>query len=288
MRLNVNDLLIQDDLGAASAQQRGFWFASEVDPNTPAFNLLRVLQLDGPIDKSILRRAFEAIVARHEVLRTGLIERDGTILQRVHADTQIVLEEHDLTSVPLSERRPRAHAIAGRMAQTAFDLAVPPHFRVALLRIAEEEHLLAIVFHHAIIDGSSMGLFFDELAHLYEAGRRGRPAFLPNLPIQYREFAERQQRSYAQTRFEKGIAFWRKALAGAPPVLTLPTVRPRSAAQHHRGSRLGFVVDAPLADAFRALCARRGATLFMGLLSVFQILLQRWADTDDLVVGTPV
>jgi hypothetical protein len=282
------DLLIRDEPRIASAQQHAFWLANEVDPGTPAFNLLRVLRLKGVVDRHTLEHAFDKIVARHEVLRTGLVEQDGTVLQRVHARVRFVLEEHDLTSLTERECRMQADALAVRMCQIAFDLSVPLHFRAALVRLAEEEHLLVLVFHHVIIDGASMGPFFDELACLYDAGRSHKTALLPDLPFQYGEFAERQERLYARADFQRGIAFWRKALAGAPPLLTLPTVRPRSAVQAHRGRRLGFGIDTHLAEAFRTLCYRHGATLFMGLLSVFQILLQRWADTDDIVVGTPV
>jgi amino acid adenylation domain-containing protein len=281
------DLLIRNKPRAASAQQHAFWLANEVYSGTPAFNLLRMLRLKGVVHKHILEHAFDEIVARHEVLRTGLVEQDGRVQQRVHARVRFVLEEHDLTSLTERERRMQADALAVRMCQTAFDLSVPPHFRAALVRLAEEEHLLVLVFHHVIIDGASMGTFFDELACLYDAGRSHKPALLPDLPFQYGEFAERQERLYARAEFERDIAFWRKTLAGAPPLLTLPTVRPRPTVQAHRGRRLRFDIDTHLAEAFRALCYRHGATLFMGLLSVFQILLQRWADTDDIVVGTP-
>ena len=282
------DLLIPSEPRAASAQQRAFWFANEVYSGSPAFNLLRVLRLKGVVHKHILEHAFDEIVARHEVLRTGLVEQDGRVLQRVHARVRFVLEEHDLTSLTERERRMHADTLGARMCQTAFDLSVPPHFRAALVRLAEEEHLLLLVFHHVMIDGASMGPFFDELACLYDAGRSHKPALLPDLPFQYREFAERQEKLYARAEFERDVAFWRKTLAGAPPLLTLPAVRPRSTVQAHRGRRLLFDIDTHLVEAFRALCYRHGATLFMGLLSVFQILLQRWADTDDIVVGTPV
>src|SRR5262249_59865995 len=141
------------------------------------------------------------------------------------------------------------------------------------------EHLLLIVLHHAIIDGSSMVTFFVELASLYDAGRSGKSAGLPDLAFQYTEFAERQKRLFAQGGFDKDIAFWKKTLAGAPPLLALPTSRPRPAVQDHRGERLAFELDKPLSRAFSALCARHGATLFVGLLSAFQVLLQRWAAT---------
>jgi len=285
----LQDLGIRDEPRVtASAQQRAFWLTSKIDPGTPAFNLLRVLRLKGVVYKDLLARAFDDLIARHEVLRTGLVERNGVVLQHVHDKIRFVLEEQDFSFLPESEHRVQVDALAVRMGQTAFDLAVPPHFRVVLARLAEEEHVLVIVFHHVIIDGSSMGPFFDELASLYEAKRRGKPALLPELAFQYRAFAERQERLYARTTFEQDVAFWREKLAGAPPVLALPTVRPRSVQQGHRGARLGFDIDGRLTDELRALCSRHGATLFMGLLSTLQVLLQRWADTDDVVVGTPV
>jgi amino acid adenylation domain-containing protein len=288
MEYPLHDFVIEDEPRVASAQQRAFWLANEVDPGTPGFNLLRVLRIKGVVHKQVLANAFNQIVARHEILRTSLVERDGVILQRVYASVRLVLEEQDLRSLSEPERSMQAGAFAVRMCQTAFDLALPPHFRVALVRLAENEYQLVIVFHHVIIDGWSMGLFFKELACLYEAGRTGKPPLLPDLPIQYRDFAERQQKLYAQPTFERHVAFWRDTLAGAPPFLMLPSLRRRPAVQGHRGRRLLFDIDAHLAVAFHALCHRHNTTLFMGLLSVFQILLQRWADTDDVVLGTPV
>lgn len=283
----MSDYLTRVELRAASAQQRSFWLTNEIAPGTPAFNVLRVLQLKGVIDKHILAHAFDRLIARHEVLRTGLVERNGTVLQRVHDRIQFVLEDEDYRPLSESKRRTQLDALAARMGQTAFDLAAPPHFRAVLVCLTEEEHLLVIVFHHVIIDGSSMGPFFDEFASLYNAGRNSKPAVLPDLAFQYSEFAERQERLSRST-FDKDIAFWKKTLAGVAPLLALPTIRARPAVQGHRGRRLVFDIDRPLTEALRTLCSRHGATLFMGLLSTFQILLQRWADTDDVVIGTPV
>ncbi|WP_424627947.1 non-ribosomal peptide synthetase [Bradyrhizobium sp. SYSU BS000235] len=273
---------------AASAQQRAFWFTNEIDPGTPVFNLLRVLQLKGIVHRPILARAFDDLIARHEVLRTGLVERNGVVVQHVHDNVAFAVEEHDFSSLSEDECRLQVDALAVRMSQSAFDLAVPPHLRVAVARISDNEHVLVIVFHHVIIDGSSMGTFFDDLAALYEAQQNDKPALLPKLSFQYSDFSERQDRLYARSAFEQDVAFWRNALADAPPLLALPTVHPRSAQQGHRGKRLGFDIDERLTEALRALCSRHVSTLYMGLLSAFQILLQRWADTDDVVIGTPV
>lgn len=272
----------------ASAQQRAFWLANEKDPEAPVFNLLRVLRLRGKVHRRGVAQAFDELVARHEVLRTGLVERNGVILQRVQDKVSFAVEMQDFSSCSEVERRMRVNELAVRMCQATFDLAVPPHLRVVLARISDDEHVLLIVFHHAIIDGASMGAFFDELASFYEAAQSGKPALLPYMAFQYRDFAVRQERLYARGAFEQDVAFWRTTLAGAPPVLSLPTVRPRSAQRSHRGKRFAFDIDESLAKELRALCARQGATLFMGLLSAFQILLQRWADTDDVVIGTPV
>lgn len=280
------ELLLQDLV--ASAQQRAFWLTNEKDPGSPVFNLLRVLCLRGKVHRRGIAQAFDELIARHEVLRTGVFERDGVILQRVHDKISFAVEMQDFGSCPEAERRMRVNELAVRMCQTAFDLAVPPHLRVVLARMSDDENVLLIVFHHAIIDGASMGPFFDELASFYEAAQSSKPALLPNMAFQYSDFAVRQEKLYARGAFEQDVAFWRTALAGAPPVLALPTARERSAQRSHRGKRFGFDIDESLSKELRALCSRQGATLFMGLLSAFQILLQRWADTDDVVIGTPV
>jgi NRPS condensation-like uncharacterized protein len=185
----VHDFTTREELRVASAQQRAFWLTNEVEGGTPALNIPRVLRLKGQVDKRSLARAFDELVARHEVLRTGLVERNGVVLQHVYDRIQFILEEQDFSDLLEPERRVQADALTVRICQTAFDLAVPPHFRVALVRLAEDEHLLVIVLHHVIIDGSSMGPFFVELARLYDAGRRGKSSGLPNLALQYTEFA---------------------------------------------------------------------------------------------------
>jgi amino acid adenylation domain-containing protein len=274
--------------GVASAQQHAFWLADELDPGTPAFNLVRIFRIDGSLRADALRQALQGIVDRHEVLRSGLVERGGDVVQEVHPTVTIELVRHDLFTLPPERRLRRAEELAISLGQEGFDLSTPPHFRAALIRLERDEHILALAFHHVIIDGWSMGLFFDELATFYAAATTGTAPEIEPLRLQYADYARWQAQELSGPRFGRGLRYWRERLAGAPLLLNLPTRQQRSPAGGHRGARFEFALDAELARALRQLGSRQGATLFMVLLAGFQVLLQRYADADDIVIGTPV
>jgi amino acid adenylation domain-containing protein len=268
------------------AQQR-LWFLHRLEPDSPLYNIPATLRLEGPLDVEALERALAEIVRRHEALRTVFTAEDGEPVQVVQPASGFVLRREPLADGggdPAERVRDAVRLEAAR----PFDLAAGPLFRATLFRVSGEEHVLVLNMHHVVSDGWSLGVLFGELAALYDAFRRGEPSPLPPLPIQYADFAVWQREHLRGAALEAQLAFWKEHLAGAPPVLELPTDRPRPAVQSHRGALVPFAVDAGPAQALQKLGRSEGATLFMVLLAAFQVLLSRWARQDDVVVGTPI
>ncbi|HET7232357.1 MAG TPA: amino acid adenylation domain-containing protein [Longimicrobium sp.] len=295
-------------LPASFAQER-MWFLQQLDPQSAAYNIAWALRLSGALNADALRRAFAEIVRRHEVLRTAFREQ-GTRNREQRAESQrdggqgdesalgveqVILPEDafgweaiDFSHLPKTEAEAAAARRAEAEAAAPFDLARGPVLRVALLRVAVDEHLLALAMHHVAADAWSWEVMSRELSVLYAAFQRGETNPLAPLPVQYADYAAWQRGWLRGEVLERQAAYWRQRLAGAPAVLELPTDRPRPAVQELRGTLLPFRIAADAAAGARALAAREGATPFMVLLAAFAVVLQRWSGQDDVVVGTPV
>ncbi|HEY4575612.1 MAG TPA: condensation domain-containing protein, partial [Thermoanaerobaculia bacterium] len=266
-----------------SFSQERLWFLQRLAPESSAYNVPGALRLRGPLRPGVLARALAEIVHRHEALRTVLREGAGGV------PVQVVLPP---PAVPLPVVDLRAEGEAERLlAQEAarpFDLAAGPLVRALLLRLGEEEHLLAVVMHHAVSDAWSLGILLRELTALYAAFAAGASSPLPALPLQYADYARWQREQLAGERLESELAHWRRALAGAPETLDLPVDRPRPAAPTNAAGRQPVALPPALAAGLRALARRQGWTPFMVLLAAFDALLARLTDQRDLVVGVPV
>ncbi|HEV7591087.1 MAG TPA: condensation domain-containing protein, partial [Longimicrobium sp.] len=270
----------------ASLQQERLWFIEQMDPGTAGYNVASGLALHGPLDAAALRRALGEIVRRHEALRTVFAEVEGRPVQRVRPFEGFALAVEDLSAGgPEAAEAAAGKRIAEESAR-GFDLAEGPLFRATLLRLAADRHALLLVLHHVISDGWSMGVLMGELSALYAAFRRSLPSPLPELPVQYGDYAA-WQRAEASA-FERQMAWWREHLDGAPHVLDLPTDRPRPPSRSVRGGHVGVGLDAAALRRVKALAHAEGATPFMVLLAAFQLLLARYAGTDDVLVGTPI
>ncbi|HEX8273216.1 MAG TPA: amino acid adenylation domain-containing protein [Longimicrobiaceae bacterium] len=269
------------------AQER-LWVIDRMDPGGSAYNMPFTLRLRGELDEDALRAALDALVERHESLRTVFPAAEGRPVQLVRPAGGAPFRRESLDGVPAEEREARALAAAAEESWRPFDLAEGPLFRAALFRVAADDHVLVLAQHHAVTDGWSMGVLFRELSALYSALVRGEPSPLAPLPLQYADFAVWQRGWLAGETLERQVAFWRRTLAGAPPLLELPTDRPRPAVQTTRGGAHRFRLPAATLDALRAVSRAEGATLFMTALAGFQLLLARYSRQDDLVVGTPI
>ncbi|HSK75700.1 MAG TPA: non-ribosomal peptide synthase/polyketide synthase [Thermoanaerobaculia bacterium] len=268
--------------------QERMWFLYQLEPDRPVYNLPSRLRQRGPLDLPALAGAFGEIVRRHEVLRTRFVTADGEVEPRIDPPGPLPLPVVDLLELPVEAREAEARRLALAEARRPFVLDREPPFRVSLLRMAADDHVLLPTTHHIAGDGWSAGILLRELTELYAALSSGRPAALPELPVQYADFAAWQRSWLSGEWLEAEVAHWRGTLAGLPPVLALPTDRPRPAAQSYRGGTVSFGLPPGLAEELAAECARRGVTPFMAFLAAFQTLLSRMAREEELAVGTPI
>jgi amino acid adenylation domain-containing protein len=272
----------------ASFAQRRLWLLDRIQPGSTAYNVPMGIRLRGPLEASVLADALAELVMRHETLRTAFDEEEGEPVQLIAPELRPELLEIDLSAFPDAEAE--ARRLADEEARRPFDLRRAPLLRASLLRLAEDDHLLLLSLHHVVTDGWSLGILLRELPEIYAAFVAGLPSPLPDLPIQYADFAAWQQQWLQGEVLEQKLRPWRQRLAGAPAGLDLPTDRPRLLDGPAEG-RAGFLptaLGAPLSADLRQLARSSGATLFMTLLAGFQTLLFRHSGQPDLVVGSPV
>jgi amino acid adenylation domain-containing protein len=275
------------DVFPASFGQQRLWFLNQLEPASSFYNIPLVARIKGSLNADVLGRAVNAIVDRHEALRTTFATADGQLLQLIAPEAELTLRLVDLTETPDDERETAAQRLAKADGEAPFDLAHGPLLRVSLFKLHQDEHLLLVTMHHICSDGWSIKVFLDELAVLYQAFLLGEPSPLPELPVQYADCAGWQRELLQGEFLEKQLAYWRKQLAGAPAVLDLPTDRPRSPVQTFHGERRTLELSRELKDQLSKLSQREGVTLFMTLLAAFQTLLYRYSGRDDIVVGSP-
>jgi amino acid adenylation domain-containing protein len=269
------------------AQQR-LWFLDQLEPGSCLYNVPSSIRMSGALHVEALQQSLAALVARHEVLRTTFTSREGTPLQVIAPEAALELPVIDLTSLPAEEREATARRLAAEEARRPFDLAQGPLLRASLLRLEAAEHVLLLTLHHIVSDGWSVGVLHSEIAAIYEAFAQGQPSPLAELPIQYGDYAVWQREWLQGEVLEEQLAYWQQQLSGAPPVLTLPTDRPRPAVPSYEGGVESFRIAPRVSEDLQALSQREGVTLFMTLLAAFQTLLHRYVGQEDIVVGTDV
>ncbi|MDV0440742.1 non-ribosomal peptide synthetase [Xanthomonas sacchari] len=271
------------------AQQR-LWFLDQLDHAASAgYHMPAALRLRGILDRAALRASLDRIVARHESLRTTFASTDGTPRQVIApANSGFTLHEHDLRMLDADAQQAEVARLGSDEALVPFDLTSGPLIRGRLLQTADDAYVLLVTQHHIICDGWSIGVLVQEVSVLYAALSQGRPDPLPPLPIQYADYAAWQRQCLQGDALQRQLAFWTAHLRGAPALLTLPTDRPRPAAQSYNGDRVEVRLSMELTAALRALAQRHGATLFMTLLTGWSALLSRLSGQDDVVVGSPV
>ncbi|GAA1990957.1 non-ribosomal peptide synthetase [Kitasatospora viridis] len=271
------------DTAPASFAQRRLWFLDQFTGGNTAYNLVSALRLTGPLDVPALHRALQAVVDRHDVLRTTFTAVDGEPRQRIAAELRVELPLTDLRGLPAEQRAARAAALVEADTMDEFDLATGPLLRTALYRLGEQEHVFSVVCHHAINDGWSMGRFHLELSALYpDAGTR-----LDPLPMQFAEYAERERAALEGPQGRAALARVRERLTGAPAVLELPTTHPRPAVQGFAGAVHELRLDAELWQRVLSTARANRATPFMTLLTAFAVQLSRLSGARDLVIGSP-
>jgi amino acid adenylation domain-containing protein len=268
------------------AQQR-LWFLDQLEPQTSAYNMPAAWRLDGALELTALNRSVDALVARHEVLRTRVALRAGAPVQVIDPVPHDVVKVTDLSGLEPQAREARAQILIAAHACQPFNLEAGPLFRAELLRLAPEEHVLLLNVHHLVSDGWSVGVFHRDLATAYRAFLRGaEPVFQP-LPIQYADYAVWQRVWLQGPQMAAQSAYWHRQLATLNP-LELPTDHPRPPTTTRRGADLVMEVPPETTEALKALAGREGVTLFMTLLSAFKVLLHRHSGQTDIAVGSPI
>ncbi len=281
---------VRDDRGELSLSfpQRRLWFLHQLDPASPAYNMPAAVRLSGRLGAITLERSLSEIVRRHEALRTTFDTVAGEPRQVIAPVAPVPLPRVDLRGLPPEAGAREARRLVREEALRPFDLARGPLLRQTLIALEPEEHAVLVTLHHVVSDGWSIGVLVRELGALYEAFLQGRPSPLPELPIQYADFAAWQRRQLEGEELASQLAWWRARLAGAPPLLELPTDRPHPAVWTSRGGRVPLLIDERLSADLEALARSRGLSLFVVLLSAVATLLHRYSGQSDLSIGTPV
>ena len=271
-----------------SFAQRRLWMLDRLEPGSAAANRFRSLRLRGAVDASVLAGALAALAARHEVLRTRFAAEGGEPVQVVEPAGPVPLAEVDLRHLAADPREAEARRLAAEVAGAPFDLAAGPPIRATLVRLGEAEHALFLALHRIAGDEASMEVLLRELGAAYDALAAGGAPALPPLPLQYADVAlwQRERLTGAMAALE--LAWWRRRLAGAPPVLAVPTDRPAAAGRCRRSAAVWAPLPDGVGSRLRGVVEEEGATPFAGLLAAWALLLGRYAGEDDLVLGTPV
>lgn len=269
------------------AQQR-LWFLHRLAPESNAYNIPNALHASGPLNLDALAQSINEIRRRHEVLRTTFAVRDGQPVQIIRPATGEKLPLTDLSVVPEAERQPLAQQLIESESNRAFDLEQETALRVSVLRLEQDEHVILFTMHHVASDSWSIDVLVKEVATLYEAFSAGKASPLPELPIQYADFAVWQRAWLQGKELENQQNYWKRQLSGMPLVLELPFDRPRPAKETSRGALQPIVLSKELSTQIQTFSRKQGATLFMTLLAGFKLLLHYVTNQDDIVVGTDV
>ncbi|MDQ3805730.1 MAG: condensation domain-containing protein, partial [Acidobacteriota bacterium] len=269
------------------AQQR-LWFLHQLEPDSAFYNIPAAVRLTGALDVEALQRAFTELVRRHESLRSVITEIDGNPCQVVRPPAPIALPQLDLSGLGETEREAEWRRLAEGEARRPFDLASGPLLRVSLIKLAADSHVLLLTMHHVVSDGWSLGVMLRELSALLGSFAAGLPSPLPELSIQYADFAHWQRRCLTPEVLGPQLSYWSRQLSDAPPVLELPTSRPRPSVQRTDGATRSVSLSPALTAALKALSRQEGTTLFMTLLAAFKVLLNRYSGQHDISVGSPV
>lgn len=272
----------------ASIDQERLWFIDQLQPGNTAYNIFNASRIRGSLNVPIMERVINELIQRHEVLRTTLKSVDGLPVQVIAPALTITLEPVSLEHLPEAERYDEAVRLTTEEFARSFDLEKDALVRVGLLRLAHDDFVLQVNMHHAITDRWSFAVFEKELAVLYQAFATGHPSPLPELPIQFADYAVWQRERMNGDEYKKDLEYWRKQLAGAPFVLDFPTDFPRPPIQNFRGARVYVSYPKSLLDGLKELSRREGVTMFMTLMAAFKTLIYRYTNQPDLLISTPI
>jgi len=271
-----------------SAAQQRIWMMQQLELDTSFANRPLAIRFKGLLDRQVLIQCLSTILQRHEALRTVFPVKNGEPVQQVLSAWTLTPAVIDLRALPLQQQEAEARKLAAAEAQKNFNLAAGPLIQAVLLQLSESDHILLLLMHHIIFDGWSEGILLEELKSLYNANSTSQPENLPELPIQYKDFACWQQKRLDEPFLAEQLSYWRQQIAGDLPVFELPTDYPRSNKLTFRARYVSLRLPESLTRSIKGLSQQSGATLFMTLLTSFQVLLYRYTDQERLTVGVPV
>jgi len=269
------------------AQQR-LWFLDKLEPNSSAYNIPFGMRIDGEIDIDALRQALDKLIERHESLRTTVHTVNGEASLEIIPDLRCKMPIVNISNLRSEEREAKVRSLAAEEASQPFDLATSPLFRTKLLKLKDDEYVMLVTMHHVISDGWSLAVFFEELSEIYGGITQGVDVHLPELKLQYADFASWQRGPLAEAEITKQLEFWGEKLAGAEPLLEFPTDRQRPLVQTYKGANYRTTFSPELLEELRVFSRNEGVSLFMTLLAAFYTLIYRHTNQDDLILGVPI
>ena len=277
----------EQDLPLSFGQQR-LWFLDHLEPGNPVYNVPAAIRIVGALKVTALEQSLNKVVRRHEILRTTFSLKQGQPVLAVAATVKITLPVTDLQTLPATEQEREVQRLIFQETAQPFDLEQAPLLRASLLQLGQLEQVLVFVMHHIVADGWSVGVLIKELATLYEAFSLGKPSPLPELAIQYADFALWQRQWLQGDALQSQLAYWKQQLSGMLPILELSNENPRSRIPSFQGAKQWFTLPKSLTEQLKALSQQEGVTLFMTLLAGFNLLLYQYSRQDDILVGSPV
>ncbi|MCA0756969.1 amino acid adenylation domain-containing protein [Paenibacillus sp. N4] len=272
----------------ASDVQQSQWFFREMAPDSPLYNLPYLIRMQGALDRNALEKSLQAVVDRHEALRTSFRMEQDQLVQVIALERSISLPVSRIDPSTRMDQESWIQAWALAESSRLFDLQNGPLLRVHLLEVSQDEHFLAITMHHSITDGWSMAVLIKEWQAFYRHLVEDQPLGLAELSLQYADFTEWQRERYESGKWAEQLAYWKRQLQGSPATLSLPTDKPRPPVQAYQGASYSFSISPELKEAAAGFSREEGVTLFMTLFAAYQTLLYRYSGQDDLVVGTPI
>ena len=269
-----------------SYSQERLWVMSQLEPNNPIYNVAGAVRFDGDVNVFVLEQALTEVVHRHQILRSRFITIDSQPLQQVTPDAELPLESLNLSAFPENEKISAFDRYAALFICRPFQLDKQPPLRVLLTEMNNQQHILLLTLHHIVSDRWSVGVLIQEVAALYEAFCSNLPSPLPTLAIQYADFCVWQRSQ--QTKWENQLAYWQQKLMGVPPLLELPTDRPRPRLPSYRGDMCRFELPTELSQKLKQLAQQHNVTLFMVMAAAYSTLLYRYSGSRDFCIGYPV
>ncbi|HEV2990411.1 MAG TPA: amino acid adenylation domain-containing protein [Candidatus Angelobacter sp.] len=269
--------------------QKRLWFLDRLQPGSDFYNIALACELHGDLNVPALERSLKEIIRRHGVLRTRFVVEDGEPVQKVEDSIEFGLQLLDLSNQEHAEnRKKRAQEIVTQESAKPFDLGIAPLLRGMLIRLGEQEYILALTIHHIVVDEWSLGILQQEMAVLYAAYVQGQESPLKEMPLQYADYTLWQVQWLRGEVFVRQMEYWKKQLSGMPEFLELPTDKPRPAIPQHRGSTEWVIIDKEYWEKMKLFSRLEGASVFMTVLAIYQVLLSRYAGQTDFGVGTPI